>query len=137
MKVYKNIQRFRFESDFYTWLYRIAVNSAISYRKRRNRHIHAHIGEAGDQENGKTYTPSDSAPGPDKKLIDHEIKQQIESNLDRLPLMQRVVFTLRFLQDFRIKEIANIINCSEGTVKNYIFRSTQKMRKHLTPYLQS
>lgn len=137
MKVYKNIQRFRFESDFYTWLYRIAVNCAITYRKKRNRHIHAHIGEAGNQENGKTYTPSDSAPGPEKKLMNHEIKQQIEMNLDRLPLMQRVVFTLRFLQDFRIKEIANIINCSEGTVKNYIFRSTQKMRKHLTPYLQS
>jgi RNA polymerase sigma-70 factor (ECF subfamily) len=137
MRVYKNIHRFRFESDFYTWLYRIAVNCAISYRKRRNRHIHASIGETGQEKTERIWTPSDSKPGPDAEYIHSEIKAKIEANLDQLPLMQRIVFTLRFLQDFKIKEIANIINCSEGTVKNYIFRSTQKMRSYLAPYLQS
>jgi RNA polymerase sigma-70 factor (ECF subfamily) len=137
MRVYKKIHLFRFESDFYTWVYRIAVNCAISYRKKRNRHVHARIGEADYQETEQTWVPADIEPGPDKKVLDSEIKEQIESSLNQLPLMQRVVFILRFFQDFKIREIANIINCSEGTVKNYIFRSTQKMRKRLAPYVQS
>lgn len=137
MRVYKNIHRFRFESDFYTWLYRIAINCAISYRKKRNKHVHTRIGETHSEKQERTWVPADAGPGPEKEYLSSEIQAQINSGLDQLPLMQRVVFTLRFLQDFKIKEIANIINCSEGTVKNYIFRSTRRMRQGLAPYVQA
>jgi RNA polymerase sigma-70 factor (ECF subfamily) len=137
MKVYHKINRFRFESDFYTWLYRIVVNCAISYRKKRNRERHRSIEEAAEKESGWQWTPTDPKAGPDDLTAGIEIREQIHSNLETLPLMQRVVFTLRFLQDFKIKDIAQIIGCSEGTVKNYLFRSTQRMRKHLLPYMES
>lgn len=137
MRVYHKIHRFRFESDFYTWLYRIVVNCAISYRKKRNRQQHSSIDAFSEKENGWQWTPADPNANPEKQVDSQEIRQQIEMNLDTLPLMQRVVFTLRFLQDFKIKDIAKIVGCSEGTVKNYLFRSTQKMRKYLTPYMQS
>ena len=137
MKVYHKINRFRFESDFYTWLYRIVVNCAITYRKKRNRERHRSIEEAAEKENGWQWTPTDPKVRPDSLITSVEIREQIHSNLEALPLMQRVVFTLRFLQDFKIKDIAQIIGCSEGTVKNYLFRGTQRMRKHLLPYMES
>ena len=134
MRVYNKITKFRFESDFYTWLYRIVVNCAISYRKKRNRQRHQSIDEATERENGWQWTPADPGVGADSLVSDIELREIIQTNLELLPLMQRVVFTLRFLQDFKIKDIARIIGCSEGTVKNYLFRSTQKMRKGLSHY---
>ena len=136
MRVFNNINRFRLESDFYTWLYRIVVNCAISYRKRRNRHRHSSIEETGEKTNGWHWIPIDSGMTPDTHVSNLELRNQIQINLETLPLMQRVVFTLRFLQDFKIKEIAKIIGCSEGTVKNYLFRSTKKMRMRLSPYMK-
>ena len=137
MRVHHNIKKFRFQSDFYTWLYRIVVNCAISYRKKRNRQRHLSIEETGERENGWQWTPTDPEIHPDAVVNNLELRQMIAMELNGLPLMQRVVFTLRFFQDFKIKEIAQIIGCSEGTVKNYLFRSTQKMRKGLSPYVNS
>jgi len=137
MRVHHNIKKFRFQSDFYTWLYRIVVNCAISYRKKRNRQRHLSIEETGERESGLQWTPTDPGIHPDAVVNNLELRQMIAMELNGLPLMQRVVFTLRFFQDFKIKEIAQIIGCSEGTVKNYLFRSTQKMRKGLSPYVNS
>ena len=137
MRVYHKINRFRFESDFYTWLYRIVVNCAISYRKKRNRHRHQSIEQTGARENGWQWIPADPGASPDTLVSNVELIEQIQSNLETLPLMQRVVFILRFFQDFKIKDIAEIIGCSEGTVKNYLFRSTQKMRRNLSPYVKT
>ena len=137
MRAYHKIKKFRFDSDFYTWLYRIVVNCAISYRKKRSRHLHRSLDDAGERGEGLHWTPSDSEPSPDTLVLNAELREQIQSIMDTLPLMQRVVFTLRFFQDFRIKEIAEIVGCSEGTVKNYIFRSTQRMRKNLSSYINS
>jgi len=136
MRAYNNIKRFRFESDFYTWLYRIVVNCALSYRKKRSRQRHQSIDASGDKEQSWQWTPVDPKASPDTLVGNLELREQINSNVDKLPLMQRVVFSLRFFQDFKIKDIAKIIGCTEGTVKNYLFRSTQKMRKQLNPYLK-
>lgn len=137
MRVYRKLHRFRFESDFYTWLYRIAVNCAISYRKRRTRQRFWPI--EGTEQGVKVgeYTPSDSGPTPDTSVLTSELNEQIEAVIETLPVMQRAVFVLRFFQEFKIKEIAQITGCSEGTVKNYLFRSTQKMRDNLSSYIKS
>ena len=134
MRVYHKINGFRFESDFYTWLYRIAVNCAITFRKKRNRERHRSIEASADGDNGFRWIPADEEANPQKRVHNQEIKEQIETQLDGLPLMQRTVFVLRFFQDFKIKDIAEIIGCAEGTVKNYLFRGTQKMRKNLSAY---
>jgi RNA polymerase sigma-70 factor (ECF subfamily) len=137
MRVYRNIGKFRFQSDFYTWLYRIVVNCAISYRKKRTRHLHRSIDEAAEKESRWHWTPTDDKPGPDRLVMNAEITEKIDATLHSLSLMQRTVFVLRFFQDFKIKEIASIIGCSEGTVKNYLFRGTQKMRKNLSAYVKA
>ena len=80
--------------------------------------------------------PVDKESRTDAPLLQSELQEQIQSGMENLSLMQRTVFVLRFYQDFKIKEIAQIIGCTEGTVKNYLFRSTQKIRKKLTPYIK-
>ena len=137
MRAYHKIDRFRFQSDFYTWLYRIVVNCAITYRKKRSRHFHRSIDEAAEREGHWQWTPKDTRPEPDTKVLHAELREKIEGTLNTLSLMQRTVFVLRFFQDFKIKDIASIIGCSEGTVKNYLFRGTQKMKKNLASYVNA
>ncbi|MBN2105217.1 RNA polymerase sigma factor [bacterium] len=134
MRVYKKIHTFRFQSTFETWLYRIVVNTAINYRKTRNKHLNR-TWIADDQTDDTSWTPADENPLPDELTINQEIQDQIQEAMDRLTVIQRTIFLLRFYQDFKIKDIAEIISCSEGTVKNTLFRSTQKIRRYLLKYM--
>lgn len=137
MKVHKNIQRFEFKSDFFTWLYRIVVNSALSYRRKRFRYEHVSIDTSNERDDGWHWTPVNDSPEPDRLMLNQEMIQIIYERMDQLPMMQRVVFTLRYFEEFKLKEIAEITNCSEGAVKNHLFRSTQKMKKALSSYVQA
>lgn len=135
MKVYNNIHKFCFQSAFETWLYRIVVNTTINYRKTRNKHLRLNSMDA--KINDETsWMPIDDNPLPDKIALNKEIQGQIQSAMDNLTLIQRTVFVLRFYQDFKIKDIAEIVSCSEGTIKNTLFRSTQKMRHYLSKYMK-
>ncbi len=134
MRVYNKLNRFRFESNFYTWLYRIVVNCAINYLKRRTRHSHQSIDEINERQ-GWDWVTLDTGPTPETLAISTEIREKIHATIETLPLMQKVIFILRFLEDFKIKDIAQIIGRSEGTVKNQLFRSTEKMRESLASYL--
>jgi RNA polymerase sigma-70 factor (ECF subfamily) len=137
MKIFQKIDKFRFESDFFTWLYRIVVNTAISYRKKRNRQLHSTLEEMSEVKGGWHRIPENKDPNPDTLTLSNEIKEKVDTAMEQLPLMQRTVFVLRFFQDFKIRDIAEITGCSVGTVKNYIFRSTQKMRYELASYMKA
>ena len=94
MKVYKNIDKFRFQSAFDTWLYRIVVNTAINYRKTRSRHLNlTPISEYPEED--MSWTPLDHKPLPDQIALNQEIRDQIQTALDQLTMIQRTVFILR------------------------------------------
>jgi RNA polymerase sigma-70 factor (ECF subfamily) len=131
MSVFSHIQSFQFQSSFDTWLYRIVVNTSLNYRKKRNRHQRA-LSDTAAEEPFPRFP--DERPLPDAVTISQEIREQIETALSQLTLIQRTIFVLRFYQDFKIKDIAEIVSCSEGTVKNTLFRSTLKMRRLLAKY---
>ncbi len=137
MKLHKNISRFEFKSDFFTWLYRIVVNTALSYRRKRFRHEHFSIDASEEREDGWHWTPVHDSPEPDQVVLNSEVLEKVYESLDQLSLMQRVVFSLRYFEEFKLKEIAEITSCSEGAVKNHLFRSTQKMKKILSPFVQA
>jgi RNA polymerase sigma-70 factor, ECF subfamily len=129
LRVYSSLNKFRFQSAFETWLYRIVVNTAINYRKTRNRYLNAMwIPDSRDE----SWNPEDGTPLADEMMITRETGVQIQKMVDKLTLYQRTVFILRFYQDFKIREIAEIVECSEGTIKNTLFRITRKMKGYLT-----
>ena len=137
MKVYDKLNQFRLESHFYTWLYRIVVNCAISYRKKRNRQRHRSIDEMTGSIEGWQYHFPQDGQNPENHMIHAEVQEQIQMTMDKLSLKERVVFILRFFEDFKIKDISEIMGCAEGTVKNYLFRSTRKMRKDLLVFIET
>jgi RNA polymerase sigma-70 factor (ECF subfamily) len=136
MKVYSNLKGFRFQSDFYTWVYRIAVRCAIDYRKKRKpRQIQTFqpLENGGD---GWRELPQNNSVAPESAVLDEELKDQVRSFLETLPLMQRTVFFLRFMEGLPVKDIADATGCSRGAVKQHLFRGSQKAKKALSDYIK-
>jgi RNA polymerase sigma-70 factor (ECF subfamily) len=134
LRVYQKLDSYRFESKFSTWLYRIIVNCALNFRKQRNRHKTVSMDHFQDEEKYWQYPSTNPDSMPDTHVFDKEIQEQISLTLEKLPMMQRVVFILRFNEDLKLKDIARLVGCSTGTVKNHLFRCTQKMRHALSKY---
>lgn len=131
IKVYKSIGKFRFESEFSTWLHRIAVNSAITFRGKKNSKQH-YYQEGNSYEQELEARPNTNTP--EKELLNAELNEQIQMGIEMLPPQQKAVFVLRHYHGYKLGEIARIMECSDGTIKNYLFRATQKMRETLRPY---
>jgi RNA polymerase sigma-70 factor (ECF subfamily) len=135
LKVFTAIGQFRFESQFSTWLFRIVTNTCINYRKQRRVRQWEPLEDDsdGDQDQWRVVMPSQDR-NPEEQLLNRELQQALQQALNGLSANQRTVFILRHYHDHKLKEIAQIMKCSEGTVKNYLFRAMQKMKKSLAGY---
>ena len=129
LKAYKNIRNFRFESQFYTWLYRITVNTSYNYKRKQAR-LNLYEPDA-EKESGHLTWIAD--PG-DNSTSGQEIMAAVKTAMIVLPQKQRTVFILKHLENLKIKDIARILNISEGTVKRYLFRAMEKLRVELKEY---
>ncbi len=130
MKVFMNIRKFRFESDFFTWLYRITMNSAFNFKKRMRKHYYVEKGTEQD-ETGLDWIPD---PDASRGNSPRELQTAVMKAVDTLPQKQRTVFVLKHLENLKIKDIASILGCAEGTVKKYLFRAMEKLRADLEEY---
>lgn len=138
IKVYKSIHKFRFQSEFYTWLYRIVVNTCINYRKLRSKRFNDSFDEFQESwENNWKLVNSGGPSNPEQNLMNKELDLEIQKGIEQLSEKQKTVFILRHYHDHKLSEIAEIMNCSEGTVKNYLFRAIQKMKRFLHDYYQN
>ena len=130
MKVYMNIRNFRFESDFFTWLYRITVNTAFNFKKRMAKHYRVETGTEGDED--RLYQiPDPEASEPDDS---QDVQAAVMEAVAKLPQKQRTVFILKHLENLKITDIATLLDCGEGTVKKYLFRAMEKLRVDLKDY---
>lgn len=125
IKVYRNIGSFRFESEFFTWVYRILANQAFNYYRKSKRMLTVDPGE--DDYLWETIPDNDSAEA-DQATLNASLREEIDRALRQLSSQQRVVFILKHYEDKKIKDIASILDCTEGTVKRYLFRATRKLQ---------
>lgn len=133
--VFRKLHRFQFRSEFSTWLYRVAVNACINYRKKksRSRELFRHAEYDGEmRERQKTYV--DGGQTPEDQMLNRELAVKISRAVGTLPDRQKSVFLLRHYHGKKLQEIAQILGCSEGTVKNSLFRATRKMQQQLKKY---
>lgn len=130
IKVFQSISKFRFQSEFYSWLFRVVINTCISFRRKEKIYQYDSLGDY--DENWQMVNTFD----PEKQLLNKELSNQIKLGIDRLSPKQRAVFVLRHYHGHKLKEIAAILDYSEGTVKNYLFRAVQKLRESLQKYQQ-
>ena len=125
LTVYKNLNNFRFESQFTTWLYRITVNKCKDHlRKMKIRNIFSPIKES-EEELGYNPTPDDS-----------DIKEIVQNAIAKLPDKLRVPLLLKDIEGLSYQEIAESVQCGIGTVKSRIFRAREGLRDILKPYAQ-
>ena len=134
LKAFTHIHTFRFESEFKTWLTRISINLCMNRRRqRRLRQWFSLDAEQSDQDpTANAWISKDVQP--DEQLQQQEIWQHLNKSLDSLSIQQRTAFTLKHVYGYSIKEIAGVLQCAEGTVKNHLFRAVQKLKKNLQPF---
>jgi RNA polymerase sigma-70 factor (ECF subfamily) len=134
LRVYKGIPKFQFRSEFATWLFRITTNVCLSHRTRGQRNKYTSldqtIGHDGETPQTLKDTLADNST-TDQQANDAEISKRIEDALHTLSPRQRMVFTLKHYDGYKLREIANMMKCSEGTVKKYMFEATARLRKQL------
>lgn len=134
IRVYRALPKFQFKSKFSTWMYRIVVNVCSTHHSRRIRRPSISLDQPSPGGSG-TDSLADRLAGDsatDQGVLDREIVAGIETGLQRLSPKQRSVFMLRHYQGFKLREIASILECAEGTVKRHLFTATTRLRSHLT-----
>jgi RNA polymerase sigma-70 factor (ECF subfamily) len=135
LRAYRNLARFRFECSFYTWIYRIATNLCLDHlrqRQLRNRDILTERFEEGEEESVLDRVP-DQRPdtSPERATLSREVRDRIRMALARLSPRERVVFELKHYQGLKLQTVATMLNTTENTIKNTLFRATHKLRVEL------
>jgi len=132
IRVYRNLKKFRFRSEFATWLHRITVNVCLTHRSRGRRTLQTLLADARGEDDAEPHGEiPDPAQGPDAVAAGADIAARIEQALGTLSPKQRMVFTLRHYEGYKLSEIAGMMDCMEGTVKRYLFTATRRMREQL------
>ena len=133
LKAWKSIHRFKGESSFYTWLYRIMTNVTIDSLRRKGIRGEAEFDDRiapVNVEPGSRTTPS-SAPLPNEKLEYREIRQRIDHAIAKLSPEHRAVIVMKEIEDLQYNEIAEVLNCSLGTVMSRLFYARKKLQSLL------
>jgi RNA polymerase sigma-70 factor (ECF subfamily) len=136
LKVFRNIRRFQQGCSFYTWVYRIAVNQAISSRRKR-RLPSLNLLSTTDSESHE-FDPLDTASGSTglDKLVKDERVKIVDETLRSLPPAWTAVLVMCDFDDLRYDEIASILEIPIGTVRSRIHRAREELRKRLEPVIR-
>ena len=127
IKAYRALPDFRGDCLLSTWLHRITYLTAIDARRANRRYLQL------ASEDGNEIEIEDETPGTrgDSSMQSSQFRQEIDQALECLSPFEQTVFTLRHMQNFKLREIALVVDRSEGTVKNILFRAIRKMRERL------
>jgi RNA polymerase sigma-70 factor, ECF subfamily len=129
LKVYRALDRFRYDAQLTSWLYRIVMNACIDHRRR-----HAPAGWAPfteDAEHRMANTPEDG-PGPEDRAYGAQLGDILQDEIARLPPGQRLVFMMRHHEGLKLAEIAAALGLAEGTVKRQLHSAVHRLRQALT-----
>ena len=130
IKAYININKFKEEANFFTWLFRITVNTCNDYHKRNKKRGLLYPIDNSD-ENTPGIIIEDKTQNIEEKIIENERKNQLYKAIDSLPEIHRKMILLRDIENFTYDEIAEIINLPLGTVKSKISRARLKLKELL------
>lgn len=137
LKAYRHLGNFRFECSFYTWIYRIVTNLCLDHlRRKKTRREDSPVNV---DPSGEEYDVLDqvadvrSGADPERDLMRRELGGKISAALEKLTPRERMVFELKHYQGLKLRTIGEMLNTTEETAKNTLFRATQKLRGTLAP----
>ena len=137
IKAYRALPTFRGESAFYTWLYRIAVNTAKNYLTSQGRRPPSSDVEADEAEYYGGGEALQEVATPENLALTDEIKRTVFAAIEALPEDLRTAITLREMEGLSYEEIAEIMDCPVGTVRSRIFRAREAIDKKLQPLIEN
>lgn len=136
IKAYRAIKGFRGDSAFYTWLYRIAVNTAKNHLVAQGRRPPNTDVDAGDAEQIEAGRMMREIGTPESNTLSKELAECVTRAVAELPQDLRVAITLRELEGLSYEEIATVMDCPIGTVRSRIFRAREAIDKEMAPLLR-
>lgn len=138
IKAYRALPNFRGDSAFYTWLYRIAINTAKNHLVSRGRR--APTTTEADIEDAETFDDGDHLRDlntPESMLLTKQVGEAVNRAIDQLPEDLRTAIVLREIEGLSYEEIADSMNCPIGTVRSRIFRAREAIAQELKPVLDT
>lgn len=136
IKAYRALPKFRGDSAFYTWLYRIAINTAKNYLVSRSRRPPSVDVDIEDAENYESALGLKDIANPENALFAEELKTVVEEAIAALPEDLRTAVTLREFDGLSYEDIADVMECPVGTVRSRIFRAREAIDKQVQQQLR-
>ncbi len=132
-KVFTSIGKFKEESSFYTWLYRIIVNLSIDRQRQRSRRslFERHQSRGEDDEDWIESIPDTQGLDPSDQVAERELGQHIRAAIDELTPAHKAVILLRAVKGLSYEEISQVLQCSRGTVMSRLHYARKKLQKRL------
>ncbi len=132
IKTYNYLEKYKVEneSSFSSWIYRIGINCSIDYLRRKKHKKE----DYSDWDKWEKTIPSEQS-NPEHTVGEDQLREKISSLVEGLSPRQRMVFILKHYQQYSIKEIAEYLDCSEGSVKKQLFRAVSAIKNPLKKYL--
>jgi RNA polymerase sigma-70 factor (ECF subfamily) len=138
IKAYRALPSFRGDSAFYTWLYRIGINTAKNYLVAMGRRAPTvSETESADSEGSEESGQVPDYNTPENELMSRQIAETVNRAVEDLPEELRTAITLRELEGLSYEDIAAIMNCPIGTVRSRIFRAREAIAEKLRPQLET
>src|SRR6266849_1660903 len=136
LKAFRGIRSFRQGSSLKTWLYRIAIREALNHKRWFKRHLQKNVSIDAEPEEGRNPIEiEDLGPTPFEQLAAHEIQAAVQGALQQIQEVFRGAVILRDLEGLSYEEIAEVLECSVGTVKSRILRGRRALKELLEPWL--
>lgn len=135
LKVFRNLANYEHAYSFYTWIYRITVNTCIDYMRKKRRRIsevsltHSDHSERWDRESEQEI--ADETYCPEERMMNLELGAEITRAMEKLPVRLRSYIILKDVEGLTYSEIATVFDCSAGTVKSSLFNARQKLKSLL------
>ncbi len=138
IKAYRALPGFRGDSAFYTWLYRIGINTAKNYLLASKRRAPTSTPfDIDDAESFEEATLLHEVSTPENELMSKQVVDAVQFSLQQLPEDLRSALTLREVEGLSYEEIASVMNCPIGTVRSRIFRAREAVAENLRPLLET
>jgi RNA polymerase sigma-70 factor, ECF subfamily len=131
VKAFENLHRFKGESGFYTWLYRIVVNRAIDFRRRERRRPTVGLEDRGAEEGYDDTLKEERLGDPYQEAQAHEIGERVSAAINELTPDHKAVILLREVEGLSYDEISRVMQCSKGTVMSRLHYARKKLQKKL------
>ena len=135
IKAYRGLANFRGESAFYTWLYRIAINTAKNHLVSAGRRVPDQGVDATDAEQYESGTLLHETATPERQMLTDEVERAIYRTIESLPAELKEAITLREMEGLSYEEIAEVMDCPIGTVRSRIFRARAAIDDEVRPLM--